>query len=40
MLLKETAVVAAANLIPGEYGGLVFDVAPDLAVFAYCAPYR
>jgi predicted permease len=37
VLLKQTA-VAAANLIPGEYGGLVFDVAPDLAIFAYvCA---
>jgi hypothetical protein len=39
MLLKEAA-VAAANLTSVEYGGLVFDVAPDLALFAYCAPYR
>jgi predicted permease len=34
MMLK-ASVVAMANAIPGEYGGLVFDVAPDLAIFAY-----
>jgi putative ABC transport system permease protein len=37
VLLKET-VRAAANMFPGEYGAMVFDVAPDLAIFAYvCA---
>jgi hypothetical protein len=34
-MLLRAAVVAMANAIPGEYGGLVFNVAPDLAVFTY-----
>jgi predicted permease len=34
MLLKWAA-VAMANVIPGEYGGLVFDVAPDMGIFAF-----
>lgn len=29
------AVIMVANAIPGEYGGLVFDVAPDLEIFAF-----
>jgi ABC-type antimicrobial peptide transport system permease subunit len=29
------AVMMMANAVPGEYGGLVFDVAPDLEVFAF-----
>ena len=29
------AVMMMANAVPGEYGGLVFDVAPDLEIFAF-----
>jgi macrolide transport system ATP-binding/permease protein len=29
------AVVMIANAIPGEYGGLVFDVTPDLEIFTF-----
>ena len=33
-LLKGAAMMMA-NAVPGEYGGLVFDVAPDLEIFAF-----
>jgi hypothetical protein len=33
--LLKGAVAAMANAVPGEYGGLVFDVTPDLAIFAF-----
>ena len=29
------AVMMMANAVPGEYGGLVFDVTPDLEIFAF-----
>lgn len=29
------AVTMMANTVPGEYGGLVFDVTPDLEIFAF-----
>jgi macrolide transport system ATP-binding/permease protein len=29
------AVIMMANAVPGEYGGLVFDVAPDFEIFAF-----
>jgi len=33
--LLKSAVAMMANAIPGEYGGLVFDVTPDLEIFAF-----
>jgi predicted permease len=33
--LLKGAVKMMANAVPGEYGGLVFDVAPDLEVFVF-----
>ncbi|HEY3742783.1 MAG TPA: ADOP family duplicated permease [Bryobacteraceae bacterium] len=29
------AVVAMSNAIPGQYGGLIFDVTPDLEIFGF-----
>jgi predicted permease len=34
-VMLKMAAVALANAIPGEYGALIFDVNPDLAIFAY-----
>lgn len=34
VLLRQAAAVMA-NAVPGEYGGLVFDVTPDLEIFAF-----
>ncbi|MBN9661657.1 MAG: ABC transporter permease [Acidobacteria bacterium] len=37
VMLRQAASMMA-NVVPGEYGGLVFDVAPDLQIFAFvCA---
>lgn len=34
-ILLKSAALAAANIVPGEYGGLVLDPAPDVSIFVY-----
>jgi predicted permease len=34
-IILRAATAAMANMVPGEYGGLVFDVTPNLAIFAF-----